>query len=202
MYLALGVCAFFALVGFWMMTSGTDFPTGFISFIFFGGIAVGGVLGMIRRRVTMVLTPQGVEFPISSKYRPSFIPWNDVEKAGVVTQSCNRWVGFRLNNYDHYLGSMSPDLASHQMKTMKFAKLLSYGLSVLDIPDSVKLWSKLSGDVDPFEVIRKSREVGNLAEMLLFARKVIGYEVVFHWAQLDRPTKKFVSLIEEYRTMA
>jgi hypothetical protein len=124
-----------------------------------------------------------------------------VEKVGIVTQSGNRWVGLRLNTYDHYLESMSPDLARSQMNTMKFAKLLSYGLTVLDIPEDVELWSKLSGDVDPVEMIRKSREVGNLAEMLLFARKVIGYEVLFHWAQLDRPTKKFVSLLEEYRAM-
>jgi hypothetical protein len=202
MYLALGGCAFFALVGFWMMITGTDFLTGLLSFIFFGGIAVGGVFGMLRRRVTMVLTPEGIEFPISPRFKPSLVPWSDIEKVGILAQSGNRWVGLRLNNYDHYLGSMSPDLAKHQMKTMKFAKLLSYGLSVLDIPEDVSLWSKLSGNVDPLEVIKKSREVGDLAEMLLFARNVIGYEVVFHWAQLDRPTKKFVSLIEEYRAMA
>jgi hypothetical protein len=63
MYLALSVCALFALVGLWM-TTGTDVLTGFLSFIFFGGIAVGGVLGMLRRRMTMALTPEGIEFPI------------------------------------------------------------------------------------------------------------------------------------------
>lgn len=124
MLVALGTCAFFALVGLWLIATGRDVITGALCLIFFGGMTIGGVLGMVRRRVTMVLTRRGVEFPISLKYKSSFVPWNDIEKVGVVTQGGNRWVGLRLNSYDHYLGTISPDLAKHQMKTLKFAKLL------------------------------------------------------------------------------
>jgi hypothetical protein len=94
---------------------------------------------------------------------------------------------------------MSPGLAEFLVETLPYLKLIARATSLLDAPTAVTLWSMLEG-TDTSEALESFGKVGNLAETLIWARKNYGYDLLLSWAELDRPAKKFVALLEEYRS--
>jgi hypothetical protein len=54
-------CTAFTVGGFWMLLSGEEMLAGLLCVVFFGGGGIYAVPKMLRRRVTMVLTPEGIE---------------------------------------------------------------------------------------------------------------------------------------------
>lgn len=186
----------FTLGGLWMIFSGEEILAGLLAVIFFGGGGLYAIPKLLGREVSMVLSAEGIEqrYPQGT----AFIPWYDVENIGIVSMFSNKMVGIRLTSYNRYLNDMSPDLAAFFVKSLPYLKLLTRATSLLDTPTAVVLWSKLEG-ADVSEVLKSFGQVGNLAEALMWARKTYGYDLMFSWADLDRPPKEFVALLEEYR---
>jgi hypothetical protein len=154
---------------------------------------------MLRRKVSMVVTPEGIE----QRYveGKAFIPWPDVEKAGIISMFANKMVGIRLKSYDRYLEGMSPSLAEYITKSLPYLKWLTRATSLLDVPTAVSVWTKLEGH-DVSEALSSFGKVGNLAQVLLWSRQRFGYDLTLSWAERDRSAEDFVALLEEYRGSA
>jgi hypothetical protein len=196
--LALG-CLVFTLGGLWMIVEGEgkDNLAGLLCVVFFGGGGLYAVPKMLRRDVSMVLTPRGIEQ--HTLWGVAHVLWKDVERIGVVSQFGNKMVGVRLSTYDNYLADMSPKLAETMTRSLPYFKLLTRATSLLDAPAAVQLWSKLEGHEDPSEALKDFGHVGDLAGMYLWSRKNCGYYIMFTWADRDRSAERFVDLLEQYR---
>jgi len=192
-------CALFTIAGIWMVFSGEKVFAGLLSIIFFGGGGLYAIPKMLRRKVSMVLTPEGIE----QRYveGKAFIPWPDVEKAGIISMFANKMVGIRLKSYDRYLEGMSPSLAEYITKSLPYLKWLTRATSLLDVPTAVSVWTKLEGH-DVSEALSSFGKVGNLAQVLLWSRQRFGYDLTLSWAERDRSAEDFVALLEEYRASA
>jgi hypothetical protein len=188
-------CAIFTLIGLWMLFSGEDVITGFLAVVFFGGGGLYAILKILHRPVSMVLTSEGIE----QRYAEgsAYIPWSDVEKVGIFSIFANKIVGIRLNSYDSYLDRMSPSLADFMTKNLPYLKLMVGAISLLEIPESVSIWSKLKGS-DASKVLSSFGKVGNLAQALLWTRNHYGYDIAFSWTEIDRPAADFVTLLNKY----
>lgn len=148
-------CSFFTLAGLFMMSTGEpqNVGAGLLSVAFFGG---GGLImgpRLLRRKVSMVLTREGME-QITPNGK-AYISWRDVEKLGLVSLYANKMVGIRLLNYDAYVQSMSPEMTEFLRKGLPCMKLLARGASLLSVPDACQLWSKLEGDPDPKDALKR-----------------------------------------------
>ena len=189
-------CTAFTVGGFWMLLSGEEMLAGLLCVVFFGGGGIYGVPEMLRRRVTMVLTPEGIE----QRYVEgnAYIPWADVESVGIVSVAASKMVGIRLKTYDHYLDRMSPSLAEFMTKSLPYMKLLTRATSLLDVPAAVTVWTKLKGQGDLEETLASFGKVGSLAQALLWTREQFGYDLVLSWVEIDRPAAKFAALLEGY----
>ena len=192
-------CALFSIAGLWMVFSGEEVLAGLLAIVFFGGGGFYAIPKLLRRQVSMALTPEGIE----QRYAEgnAYIPWSDVEKVGIISIFSNKMVGIRLKSYDRYLGRMSPSLAEFTIKNLPYLKLLARATSLLDVPTSVDVWSKLEGH-DVSGGLKSFGKVGDLAEALLWARNQYGYDLALSWAELDRSATDFVALLEEYRASA
>ncbi|MCX7113402.1 MAG: DUF2982 domain-containing protein [Proteobacteria bacterium] len=192
-------CAIFTIAGLGMVFSGEEVFAGLLGIVLFGGGGLYGIPKMLRRRVSMVLTPEGIE----QRYAEgsAYIPWSDVEKVGIISMFSNKMVGIRLKSYDRYLDRMSPSLAEFMTKSLPYLKLLTLATSLLDVPTSVTVWSKLEGH-DVSEALDGFGKVGDLAQALLWSRKQYGYDLALSWAEIDRPATEFVALLEGYRSSA
>ena len=192
-------CAVFTLGGLWMVFSGDETLAGVVAIVFFGGGGLYAIPKMLRRRVSMVLTPEGIE----QRYAEGIasIPWSDVERVGILSIFSNKMVGIRLKSYDRYLDRMSPSLAAFMTKNLPYLKLLSRATSLLDVPTSVAVWSRLEGH-DASESLESFGKVGGLAQALLWSRDKYGYDLALSWAEIDRPATDFVALLEGYRASA
>jgi len=189
------ICATFVIGCVWLILSKQDIPVALWGIVVFGGAALYGIPKVLRRKVTMVLTPAGIE----QRYAQgsTYIPWSDVEKVGIVHMLSNKMIGIRLKNYDDYLNAMSPSLAEYMIKSLPYMKLLARSTSLFNVPHSVSVWSKLQGH-DVKRMLKSFGKVGNLAEMLLWTREQYGYDFLLTWAEIDRPAKDFVILLEGY----
>lgn len=191
----LGVgCALFAIAGLWMMFSGEEIFAGFLAMIF-GGVGLYFIPRLLRRQVSIALTPENIElrYPEGNAY----IPWVDVDKVGAFSIFTNKMVGIRLKSYDRYLNQMSPALAEVSVKSLRYLKLMARAMPLLDVPNSTKVWSKLEGhDLD--EGFKSMGKIGNLAEALLWTRNQFGFDIAFSWLEIDRPATAFADLLEQY----
>lgn len=192
-------CALFSILGLWMVFSGKGVFAGLLTIVFFGGGGFYAIPKMLRRQVSMALTPEGIE----QRYAEgnAYIPWTDVEKVGIISMFSNKMVGIRLKSYDRYLERMSPSLAEFTIKNLPYVKLLARATYLLDVPTSVDVWSKLEGH-DVSGGLKSFGKVGDLAEALLWARNQYGYDIALSWVELDRSATDFVALLDEYRASA
>ena len=181
-----------------MIFSGEAILAGLLSVIFFGGGGVYAIPKLLRRDVSMVLSSEGIKQQYAQG--STFIPWDDVEKIGIVSMFSNKMVGIRLSSYDRYLNEMSPDLAAFFIQSLPYLKLLTRATSLLDAPTAIVLWSKLES-ADVSEALKSFGKVGTLAEALMWARTNYGYDLMLSWADLDRSATKFAALLEEYRAL-
>src|SRR5205809_1280388 len=112
------LCSLFSIGGFFLVATGEPkaVAAGLLSIVFFGGGGLIAIPKMLRRKVSMVLTREGMEQ--INPYGKSFIRWIDVEKLGVVSVHGSEMVGIRLRSYDAHLQSMSPELMEHFLKTL------------------------------------------------------------------------------------
>ncbi len=192
-------CAAFTVVGLTLvMFAGAPF-VGLLAIIFFGGGGLWAIPKLLRRQVSMRLTGEGMQQ--CYEQGTTHIPWRDVEEVGIMSMFGNKMVGIRLNTYDRYLGEMSPSLAEFVTRHLPYLKLLARATSLLAVPASLGLWSKLQGH-DLSEDLRNFGAIGNLAESLLWSRSRYGYDIALSWAELDRSAEDFVALLEGYRTAA
>ncbi len=83
-------CAIFTIVGLWMIFSGENILAGLLGVVFFGGGGLYAIPKMLRRKVTMVLTPKGIEQCYAEG--SALIPWADVENVGIVSIFSNKMV--------------------------------------------------------------------------------------------------------------
>lgn len=192
-------CAIFTIAGLWMVFSGEEVFAGLLAIVFFGGGGLYAIPKMLRRKVSLVLTPEGIE----QRYAEgsAYIPWSDVEKVGIVSVFSNKMVGIRLTSYDRYLDRMSPSLAEFMNKNLPYLKLLTRATSLIDVPTSAAVWSKLEGH-DVSESLDSFGKVGDLAQALLWSRKQCGFDLALSWAEIDRPATDFAALLERYRSSA
>lgn len=189
--LAAAICAIFSIVGLALIFSG-EIKLGLLTLLFFGGGGIYAIPKLLKRKVSMVLSDNGIElfYPQGS----AFIPWADVEQCGIVRVFSTKLVGIRLRSYDRYLKKMSPGLAAFLVKSLPFLKLFAKQVSSVDATGWVGLWLEAEG-----KSLKSFGDVGNLAQALMWARENYGYDLAFAWSELDRPPDKFVSLLEEYR---
>lgn len=178
------------------MISSGEIEAGLLVLLFFG---VGGAYAIpkaLRRKVTMVLSPEGIELTYAEGV--AIVPWPDIERIGVVIVgpklAGTKMVGIRLKSYDGFLNEMSPELAAFSLKGLSYLKLAAKAATSVDAPGGVGLWVKAAG-----EPLESFGDVGSLAQALKWTRDNYGYDLAFAWSELDRPPDQFVRLLEEYQ---
>lgn len=194
------LCIIFTLIGFAMLCSGEEIFGGLMAILFFGGGGAYAVPTLLRRRVPMTLTPEGIaqRYPQGT----AFIPWADIEQIGLMSIYSTELVGIRLKSYNRYLGSISPDLAAHIKKNLPHLKFFARATTEhLEAPDMLEDWSKREGHAGA-ETLESFGKVKDFAEALLWSRNQYGFDIMFSWVELDRSPKAFAQLLEEYRTGA
>jgi hypothetical protein len=196
--LLLGVgCAAFTVMGLTLVMFAGAVYVGLLAILFFGGGGLWALPKLLRRKVSMRLTGEGLHQ--CYEQGTTHIPWFDVEKVGIISMFGNKMVGVRLKTYDRYLGEMSPALAEFMRRHLPYLKWLARATSLLPVPASTGVWSRLEGH-DVSEDLKSLGAVGDLAELLLWARTRYGYDITLSWAELDRSAEDFVALLEGYRT--
>ena len=193
-------CAGFTAIGVWMVVSGQEVLAGALGVLFFGGGGIFAIPKILRRKVSMVLTRNGIEQ--HTLYGTAQVPWRDVERIGVTSQFGTALVGIRLKTYDNYLGSMSPELAEFMAKSLPYLKLAARAASLLDSPAALEVWSAVKGGGDPQDTLKSFGKVATVADGLLWSRQSCGFDLLFSWAERDRPAGAFAVLLEEYRQAA
>jgi hypothetical protein len=195
------ICIAFSVSGVFLILSG-DIKTvlaGFLVIVFFGGGGFFVIPKLLQRPISMILNHEGLKQITPSG--TSFICWKDIESIGIARiYGNNKMIGLRLITYDNYINSMSPELIDYFIKIMPSLKLVALGTSLLDFPNSLKLWSVLENRPNPVEALRSFGKVGNLVEVLLWNRKSFGYDICLAWSELDRPASEFISLLEQFHT--
>lgn len=190
------LCIIFTLIGFAMLCSGDEIVGGLMAILFFGGGGAYAIPTLLRRRVPMTLTAEGIaqRYPQGS----AFIPWADVEQIGLMSIYSTELVGLRLKSYERYLGSITPDLAAHITKNLPHLKFMSrVTTEELEAPDILEDWAKREGH-EGAAALEGFSKVKDFAEALAWSRTQYGFEIMFSWVELDRSPKAFVQLLEEY----
>lgn len=194
--------AIFLATGVWMMQSGEeqlDTLAG-IGSVIFGALGLYASHRLWRRKTSMVLTPEVLEQV--TIYGAASMPWRDVEKVGAVSYLGQKLLGVRLRTYDNYLGGMSQELAGVLTKAMPFMRVAASAVSLVPGSQLLTLWSRLDGVPEPAEALKDFGKVGDVAGMLVWSRKTLGYDILFGWADFDRPVAELVELLERYRAAA
>ena len=208
MLLGLGSVAF-TIGGFWMVAdgSGTEVFAGILCVVFFGGAGLLVVPKLLRRDVSMVLTPEGIEQ--ITLYGTAKILWEDVEQVGVWQHNLAKMVGIRLKSHDNYLAHMSPQLSEFLTKSLPFMQIAGVAAWFLDASHSFfvgpivgTFLSKLTGESDIKDSLLEFTNAKNLATALEWQRKNFGYDILLSWTDLDRSANGFVSLLEHYQNRA
>jgi len=191
-------CSLFTVAGFYLMSMGEpqNIAVGLLCILFFGGGGLIMIPKLLRRKVSMVLTREGMEQ--ITPYGNAHVRWSDVEKVGMVSIFANKMVGIRLRNYDAYVHSMSPEMTEFLRKTLPYMKLIARATSMLSLPEACKLWSQLEGSADPKEGLKAFGKVGSYVEALLWSRQQYGYDVLFAWQDRDRSAEALLDLLQSY----
>jgi hypothetical protein len=191
--------AIFLAAGLWMMQNGEEqFDSLWgLGSVVFGALGLWASHRLWRRKTSMVLTPE--RFEQLTIYGAASVPWQDVEKIGSLSYLGQKMLGVRLKTYDTYLGGMSQELAGAITTAMPFVRVAASAVSLVPGSQLLTLWSRLDGVAEPAEALKDVGKVGDVAGMLAWSRKTLGYDVVFGWADFDRPVAELVELLERYR---
>jgi hypothetical protein len=166
----------------------------------FGALGLWASRRISRRKTSMVLTPE--RFEQLTIYGAASVPWRDVEKIGSLSYLGQKMLGVRLKTYDTYLGGMSQELAGAITKAMPFVRVAASAMSLVPGSQLLTLWSRLDGVAEPAEALKDVGKVGDVAGMLTWSRKTLGYDILFGWADFDRPAAELAELLERYRAAA
>jgi hypothetical protein len=97
---------------------------------------------------------------------------------------------------------MSPEMTEFLRKGLPFMALMSRVTSMLPTQQVVNLWLQLQGKSDLQEALKDSGKIGSYVEVLLWPRKVYGYDILIPFSDRDRSASSFLKLLERYRTNA
>jgi hypothetical protein len=194
--------AIFLAAGLWMMQNGEEqFDSLWgLGSVAFGALGLWASRRISRRKTSMVLTPE--RFEQLTIYGAASVPWRDVEKIGSLSYLGQKMLGVRLKTYDTYLGGMSQELAGAITKAMPFVRVAASAMSLVPGSQLLTLWSRLDGVAEPAEALKDVGKVGDVAGMLTWSRKTLGYDILFGWADFDRPAAELAELLERYRAAA
>lgn len=190
---ALAALAFVAL-GLTLIAFGGGLPeraVGVVSVVFFGGLAGPALWMAARRRATLVLLPAGLELQAPG-IRPRLVPWQDIEAIGVVEVAGQQFTTVRLLRYDAVIASLTDAEARKLMR--RFGALRTVGRAAIfvgaaNLEDPGDLVRELSG----------SQGVTTFADALALQRRKHGADLMFGWAERDRPAREFAELLDSYR---
>jgi hypothetical protein len=193
----------FTAGGIWLMVDGEGTVDGLVGaacVLFFGGGGLYALPRLLRRPVSLVLEPDAlVQVTL---YGSARVPWRDVERVGVASWMGQRLLGMRLKTYDGYLNGMSAELAGTITRALPYVRVAGTVLGKLDPGAALGLWSRFQGHADPASAVAAMGKVGDLAGMLLWCRNTFGYDILFGWADTDRPMPELAALLERYRSAA
>ena len=193
-------CGVFVVAGAWMVVEPEtllDQIIGLVSILFFGVAGIIAVPRLLRRKNSMVLTPEALEQV--TIYGNATVPWSDVEHIGRVRYLGQSFLGVRLKSYDRYLQGVSQELAANLKRGLPYLRIAAAVSNTLPAPPIVKLWSSLEEHDSPTASLAAFGKVGDLAGVLHWTRKKFGYDILFAWADFDRPVGQLVKVMEEYR---
>jgi hypothetical protein len=195
------IAAFFVLGAISILqneASGTqEYLIALASLLFFGGGTLIALPRMLRRPVSMMLAPEGLQQV--TIWGSASVPWPDVEAVGVARFMGQKMLGVKLRSYDRYLANMSPELAGALTKSMPYLRVGARAMGMLPVGSAVSLWSRLEGHGDPASALKEFGKVGDFAGMLMWTRNNFGYDLLFGWSDVDRPTAELAKLVEQYR---
>jgi hypothetical protein len=181
--------------------SGTqEYLIALASLLFFGGGTLVALPRMLRRPVSMVLAPEGLQQV--TIWGSASVPWSDVEAVGVSHFMGQKMLGVRLRTYDRYLANMSPELAGALTKSMPYMRVAARAMGMVPVGSAVGLWSRLEGHGDPASALKEFGKVGDFAGMLLWTPNNFSYDLLFGWSDVDRPTAELAKVVEQYRAAA
>ena len=181
-------CLAFVVIGAWMVFGqpALEYRAGGVLSVVFFGFGLTRIPALIRRKVTLVLTPDALEQVYPQGVMT--IPWADVAAVGVTSTGRGRpMAGILLHSYDRYLGQMPAALAAQAERGARFMKPVAAATSVI------------AGGQSRGMLMEYSRTRGR-ASRLAWQRDHFGYDVVLGWSELDRPAPDFVALLHEHIT--
>lgn len=179
-------CAAFVVAGTWMLLTEHALVyrlAGGAAVAFFGlGLLLTPV--MARRRLTLALTPAGLEQV--RREGVATIPWADVAAVGVASPGRGPdMVGILLTSYDRYLERMPPELAAQMTR---FASVMR--------PVAGEHAGVVHGPVR--DMVTDLVRARGLAGVLALHREHFGFDVLLSADELDRPAAEFAALLRQY----
>lgn len=193
------LCGLFTVGGLMLLTTGDILEKfgGLLCIAFFGVLGFIAVRKMWRQRATLTLTREGIRIQVGG-----FIPWSDFEDVGIgrVTAAAGtKIIGIRLNRYDRYIGSFSPEQLHQITRAAKWGKAAGFATLPFVGPDEV---IKVVATQDLSELSQThllSIPQNDLAGMLKWSRdRCGGWDVTFSPFAFDRSPDKIVHQIVEY----
>jgi hypothetical protein len=182
-------CGAFTALGIWMIRSGASTVIGWASVLFFGGGGLFAIPRILRRKVTMVVEPDGLRQRWAEG--DALAPWSDVERIDVISYERNKWVALRLRSYERYVSSMSPELADFVTRSMPLMRAARMMIAPFARPGEGVLAPPVESNV-----------ANPVTESLAMARRMTGYDILLAWSDIDRPAKELAALLEHYRRTA
>lgn len=179
-------CAAFVAAGIWMVLTEHSLEyrlAGAIAVVFFG-FGLLRIPAMARRRLTLALTPDGLEQVHHEGV--ATIPWADVAAIGVTSAGRGPdMVGILLTSYDRYLERMPPELAAQMTRFTSVMK-----------PIAGENAGVVRGPVR--DMVTDLVRARGLAGVLAWQRERFGFDILLSWNELDRPARDFVTLLHQY----
>jgi len=191
--LVLGAGAFVA-TGVWMILYSLYLlPVGLLSIGFFGAAAIIALPRLLRRRVSLVLTPASLElvYPQGT----ARISWLQIDAIGLVNLGRQKLVGLRLHNPSDLATGLPDALArafAGNLPVLRAGAFLASGLPAPPSGVSTR-WRR---------PLRDFVGARSLDDVLAWNRAHLGFDLCFSWADRDRPADRFADLLERYRAAA
>lgn len=197
--LVMSCCAIMFGTGVLLLTKNKHF--GLLLMLVSGAVTLYFVPKMRRRTFSFVLTPEGLHH--DTLHGSVLIGWDTIETMGTFRRFFQPFVGVRLRNYDAYLAGVPKDF---EVFFGRFLLVMKVHLFVVGrFSDAVsntllKLWSALEGSPDPAAEMKKMGRIGDIAGAMAWARGYYGYDLVFTWSEFDRSPRRFLQLLEQWRS--
>lgn len=190
--LVLGAGAFVA-AGVWVILYSLYLlPVGLLSIGFFGAVAIIALPPLLRRRVSLVLTPASLElvYPQGT----ARISWLQIEAIGLVNLGRQKLVGLRLRNPSDLATGLPDALTRAFAGNLPVLRASAFLASGLPAPPAVS--TKWRRPLHDFVGAR------SLDDVLAWNRAHLGFDLCLSWADRDRRADRFADLLERYRAAA